>query len=192
MGFLGSLFNKLTGGIPCPACGTPGAQKEGDQIRCLNPFCQNFDPARGKQAAPQQPAQQSAPPQPERLPGRGTPISASPSSSGQDFSTRPSGGTINIWYRNYKGESKTFAANAGSLRRKHNHIIANVAPQGKQITLSRDRIQNMHEVDEHLPARDRSDAPQPNSRERQVLNYHKKYGTTSPLYEKIKAKYPNW
>jgi len=29
-------------------------------------------------------------------------------------------------------------------------------------------------------------------RERQVRSYHKKYGTTSPLYEKIKAKYPDW
>src|SRR5215510_10072910 len=26
----------------------------------------------------------------------------------------------------------------------------------------------------------------------QVLSYHKKYGTTSPLYEKLRAKYPNW
>jgi hypothetical protein len=184
MGFLGSLFSKLTGGIPCPACGTPGAQKEGERVRCLNPFCQNFDPARGGQSAP-------PPPQPS-MPVQNFPRSSVPVSSGQSLSTRPSGGTINIWYHNYKGESKNFVADAGYLRRNHNHIIAKVAPAGKQITLSRDRIQNMHEVDPHLPARDRSDAPQPTARERQVLGYHKKYGTTSPLYEKIKAKYPNW
>ena len=34
--------------------------------------------------------------------------------------------------------------------------------------------------------------PWPTPRERQVLAYHKKYGTTSPLYEKIRAKYPDW
>jgi len=32
----------------------------------------------------------------------------------------------------------------------------------------------------------------PTARERQVLAYHKKYKTTFPLYEKIRAKYPNW
>jgi hypothetical protein len=25
-----------------------------------------------------------------------------------------------------------------------------------------------------------------------VLGYHKKHKTTSPLYEKIRAKYPDW
>jgi hypothetical protein len=32
----------------------------------------------------------------------------------------------------------------------------------------------------------------PTPREHQVLSYHKKHRTTSPLYEKIRAKYPNW
>jgi hypothetical protein len=99
---------------------------------------------------------------------------------------------VNILYQNYKRESKTFVADAGSLNRVHNHIIARVAPKGRVITLSRSRIQNMAEVDALLPTRDRSDAPQPTARERRVLGYHKKYGTTSPLYEKIKAKYPDW
>lgn len=184
MGFLGSLFNKITGGVKCPACGMPGAQQqEGGRIQCLNPMCQNFDPARGKQAAP--------PPQPPVPPRTPTSTPQSPVAP-QGFSSRPAGGTVNIWYRNYKGESKNFVAEAGSLKRKHNHISAKVGPKGRVITLSRDRIQNMHDIDPLLPARDRSDAPQPNGRERQVLNYHKKYGTTSPLYEKIKAKYPNW
>ena len=25
-----------------------------------------------------------------------------------------------------------------------------------------------------------------------MLGYHKKHGTSSPLYQKIRAKYPNW
>lgn len=183
MGFLGSLFNKLTGGIKCPACGMPGAQQEGNRIRCLNPLCQNFDAARGGQTQPPSPQPPASQPQS---------YSSSPSSSAQGFSSRPAGGTVNIWYRNYKGESKNFVAEANSLKRKHNHIIAKVAPKGKVITLARDRIQNMHDIDPLLPARDRSDAPQPTGRERQVLGYHKKHGTTSPLYEKIKTKYPNW
>jgi hypothetical protein len=30
------------------------------------------------------------------------------------------------------------------------------------------------------------------AREAQVLGYHKKHGTSSPLYQKVRAKYPNW
>jgi hypothetical protein len=165
----------------------PGAQQQQDgRIQCLNPLCQNFDPARGKQSAPPQPST----PQTSSAPPPGSTPQAP--STPQNFASRPAAGTVNIWYRNYKGESKNFVADAGSLKRTHNHISARVAPKGKVITLSRDRIQNMHEIDPLLPAWDRSDAPQPTARERQVLGYHKKHGTTSPLYEKIKAKYPLW
>ena len=173
MGFLNSLMNLF--GEKCPACGTPGAKKVDNRVFCLNPLCQNFDPARGQgQSPPQQPVAPAIP------------------STPQGFSSRPSSGTVAIWYRNYKGESRTFTADAASLQRKRNHITAKVAPKGRVIALSRDRIQNLHEIDPLLPARDRSDAPQPTGRERQVLAYHKKYGTTSPLHEKIKAKYPGW
>jgi len=180
MGFLGSLFKKLTGGIPCPACGTPGAQKEGERIRCLNPLCQNFDTARGEQSGT--PTQPPAP----------VPPRTSAASPSQGPSAHSMGGKVSIHYNNYKGESKTFVADAGSIRREHNHIIAKVAPKGATLALSRDRIQNLGEIDFFLPPKDRSDKPQPTARERQVLGYHKKYGTTSPFYEKIRAKYPDW
>jgi len=32
----------------------------------------------------------------------------------------------------------------------------------------------------------------PTAHERQVLAYHKKYKSSSPLYERIRAKYPDW
>jgi hypothetical protein len=70
--------------------------------------------------------------------------------------------------------------------------VAKVAPKGQQITLSRDRIQNLQEVERQMPQRIEPGQEWPNKRERQVLNYHKKYKSTSPLYEKIRAKYPNW
>ena len=182
MGFFKSLVNAFSGGINCPACGTPGAQKVGDQIKCLNPVCRYFGGAPGEPPRPPQPPQ--APVQPPMQPPQ--------RSAPQSFSGQSGAGTVAIWYRNFQGQSKTFTADAGSLRRKHNHIVAKVAPSGKEIALSRDRIQNLHEIDAHLPPRDRSDARRPNAREKQVLNYHKKYGTTSPLYEKIRAKYPDW
>jgi hypothetical protein len=79
-----------------------------------------------------------------------------------------------------------------SLRRKRNHIIARVAPTGERISLSRDRIQNLADVEDALSQRVEEVPHGPTARERQVLAYHKKYKTTSPLYEKIRAKYPNW
>ena len=181
MGFLKSLLN-LVGGEKCPVCGTPGATKSGDQVRCLNPMCRNF-----MGAAVQPPSTSPPPPQPQQNVTARQP-SGTPS---QSFS-RSSAGSVSIQYKNFQGQYKAFAADAGSLRRKGNHIIARVDPSGKQIAFSRDRIQNMSEVDAVLPARDRSGAPRPSSKERQVLGYHTKHGTTSPLYEKIRAKYPNW
>ena len=97
-----------------------------------------------------------------------------------------------IRYRNFKGEEKTFTADIESMRRKHNHITASVAPTGERISLSRDRIQNLNEVEQALPELAEPAGPRPTGRERQVLNYHKRRGTSSPLYEKIRAKYPNW
>ena len=99
---------------------------------------------------------------------------------------------IQIRYRNFQGIEKTFTADAASLQRKKNHIVVQIAPSGGKVSLSRDRIQNASEVDAALPKGQRSEAPWPSARERQVLNYHKKYGTTSPLYEKIRSKYPDW
>jgi ssDNA-binding Zn-finger/Zn-ribbon topoisomerase 1 len=181
MGFR-SLLNKLTGGIPCPACGTPGARKKGDRVQCTNPACQNYDPARGGPSIPQ--------PQPPAPVSSVRPANVASGQSGS--APRVSGGKVNIVYQNYKGESKTFVADGSSLKRVHNHIIAKVAPKGRALTLSRACIQNMQEIDAFLPPAHRSGAAQPTARERQVLGYHKKYGTTSPLYEKIKSKYPDW
>ena len=99
---------------------------------------------------------------------------------------------IQIRYRNFQGAEKTFIADGASLRRRKNHIIVQVSPTGKKISLSRARIQNLSELDAALPKGMRSDAPWPSARERQVLNYHKKYGTTSAVYERIRSKYPDW
>jgi len=178
MGFLKSLINTFSGGMNCPACGMPGARKSGNEIACLNPLCQYFDPAKRAGTSPSVPETRSG-------------VGQQPSSTPSVPASAPSE-TVSISYRNSQGQGKSFTADKSSLRRRHNHILVRVGPSWKQIALSRDRIGNLSEVDLLLPERDRSDAPQPTARERQVLGYHKKYGTTSPLYEKIRAKYPNW
>lgn len=177
MGFL----DFLTGKNKCPRCGTPGATIEGSQVRCLNPTCEWFDQSllRGLSGG-----QTQAPP-PASPVMRGT-------ASGSVAAGLGSGRTVTIRYRNFRGQDLTFTADAESGRRKKNHISVRVLPTGQRVTLSRARIQNLRELDENLPQRVAPGQQWPTPRERQVLGYHKKHGTTSPLYEKVRAKYPDW
>jgi len=198
MGFFNALKNIL-GGEKCPACGTPGARKVGNEVRCLNPTCQYFNPSFSD--APSQPPQ-SPPPQQTAPQGKPSGWSSAPAqppqgkpagwSSGSGQSGSPSAGSVAIQYRNFQGQDKSFQADARSLHREKNHIVATVTPQRLQINLSRDRIQNLQEVESKMEQRVAQGQSWPTARERQVLNYHKKHGSTSPLYEKIRAKYPNW
>lgn len=194
MGFFNALKDIL-GGEKCPACGTPGARRSGSEIRCLNPVCQYFNPSFAPSAGSPQPPQQT-PQQPPQ--GRPSGWSSAPSSTPSSSASSQSGsgtapaGSVTIQYRNFQGQNKTFYADARSLHREKNHIRATVAPKGQPISLSRDRIQNLQEVERQMPPRVEVGQDWPSARERQVLNYHKKYKTTSPLYEKIRAKYPNW
>ena len=179
MGFLDSLLGKK--GDKCPNCGFPGAHISGPQVRCLNPMCTYFMFAQGQTEAPRQAASEA--------PRPGT-------SSQQAPQQRPAAGSnpINIQYLNYQGQQKTFTADASTLKRTREHILAQVGPKGQQIALARRRIQNLHEVEQALPPGHRGDSGEsyPNARERQVLSYHKKHKSTSPLFEKIRAKYPHW
>jgi hypothetical protein len=165
MGFLDFLFGKSK----CPQCGTKGARTSENRIRCPNPSCQYFDGTLGRGG---------------RLRIGGTRV---PRRS--DYSPWKA---LEICYRNFQGQEKTFTADKETLRRKGNHIIARVAPTGENISLSRDRIQNLTEVDEALPQIADTARAGPTASERQVLAYHKKYKSTSPLYEKIREKYPDW
>jgi hypothetical protein len=97
-----------------------------------------------------------------------------------------------IRYRNFAGQDRTFVAEADSLARKGNHLVGRVEPTGTRIALSRDRIQNLEEVESRLTSRVAPGQPWPTPRERQVLAYHKKHGTSSPLFQKIRANYPDW
>jgi hypothetical protein len=168
MGLLDFLISLFGGGekIDCPNCGTHGARKARDgTIRCKNPTCSNFDAsfALGRRIAP--------------VPTFG------------DF--RPAH-PVSIRYVNFVGQNRDFSAERDSLVRKKNHIVAQVAPTGRKIALSRDRIQNLSDVEGYMPKRVEPGQNWPTGRERQILNYHKNHGTTSPRYEQVRAKYPHW
>lgn len=188
MGFFNALKDIL-GGEKCPACGTPGARRSGSEIRCLNPVCQYFNPSFAPSAGSQQQPPQETQGRPS---GWSSSPSSTPSAAGSSQTVSGPAGSVTIQYRNFQGQNKTFYADARSLHREKNHIRATVAPKSQQISLSRDRIQNLQEVERQMPQRVEAGQEWPNKKERQVLSYHKKHGTTSPLYEKIRAKYPKW
>ena len=183
MGFLDFLKGEKK--LQCPNCGADGAKQLKDRtIRCPNRACPNFDAGLAGAATPANwtPA---GPPAGGSLSGL---LSGLKSKKGGFVPARP----IAIRYRNFQNQDKEFIADADATVRKKNHLVATVAPKGTKLELSRDRIQNLSEVENALPQKVESGQPWPSPRERQVLGYHKKHGTSSPLYQKIRAKYPNW
>lgn len=165
MGFL----DWVSGKIECPHCGTHGAKEEGGRILCPNPSCAYFDSS---------------------LAGGG--VAREPSPAGFAPPSSVPAGSFTIRYRNFQGQEKTFIAQAASARRDKNHISVKVAPKGARIVLSRDRIQNLSEVEGAFPQRVAPGQEWPTPRERQILNYHKQHKSTSALYVSLCAKYPNW
>jgi len=157
------LFDFLFGKSNCPICSSKGAKTKDGRTRCPNPECRNFDGTVGRSLL-------HGPRRSDYVPDN----------------------LLEIRYRNFRGEEKTFRADESTLLRRRNHISARVAPTGERISLSRDRIQNLSEVEEALPKVDESKPAGPNARERQVMSYHKKHKSTSPLHEEVRAKYPDW
>ena len=157
------LFDFLFGKKNCPLCGAKDAKIEGTRVRCPNPECRNFDGTVGRSLL--------------RTPRR------------SDYSPASQ---LEIRYKNFRGEEKTFRADQDSLIRRRNHIVARVAPTGERISLSRDRIQNLSDVEAALPHVEEKRPDGPTSLERRVLAFHKRRGSSSPLYEEIRRKYPNY
>jgi hypothetical protein len=170
MGLRGFIEKLLFGGerLSCPFCGTTGARKTSDgRIHCKSQSCPNFDPIFARS---------------------GRPVSLAPvPTSGRFQPAVP----LTIQYKNCAGQDRTFVVEKDSVVRKRNHLVAKVAPRGVNIALSRDRIQNLAEVEAQIPESAKPSQPWPSARERQVLAYHKKHRSTSPLFEKVRAKYPN-
>lgn len=172
MGLLEFLRSLFFGGskLQCPSCGTIGARRDADgRIHCKNPSCSYFDVELARAGTIRQAK--------TTIPTQGNFRPADP---------------ITIQYKNFAGQERSFVAERESVVRKRNHLVGRVTPTGRKIALSRDRIQNLSEVEARLPQRVAPGQDWPSARERQVLSYHKKHGSTSPLYEKIRAKYPNW
>lgn len=194
MGLFDTIVNALTGKNLCPLCGTPGGRASiGKPFACINPLCTNFDPTLVTGSPTMVPPPST--PAPSAVAPAPPPVQAAPAAStsgGPTVGGFAGAGTIEIQYNNFQNQSKRFVVDVASLHREKEHVVARVQPKGRTVTLARKRIQNLADVERVMPARVAPGQNWPTPRERQVLAYHKKHRTSSPLYEKIRAKYPNW
>lgn len=163
------LFDWLWKDATCPACGREFAKKRGNKVKCRNKECKNFDMDLFNQPEPHQTSRDVE----------------SPRTLRGNFD--PGANSIEIHYTNYRGDTKTFTGDRTSFKTVQNHLSVRLAPTGTRVTLARERITNLDHLLQYIHA-----GPEPTSREKQVLAYHKKRRSTSPLYEELRHKYPNW
>ncbi|HUJ39311.1 MAG TPA: hypothetical protein VLW54_02095 [Candidatus Acidoferrales bacterium] len=102
----------------------------------------------------------------------------------------PGEGRVEVHYRNSRGEEGRFEGDARTLRESGEHISLRLAPTGKRVAFAKKWVQNLSEVTGHTDSALRE--PVPSSNESRVLRYHKRRGSTSPLYESLRQKYPNF
>jgi len=166
-----ALFDAWYKPVQCPLCRTQGAEKFLFLLRCPNPQCPKFDAEWARESSRTRVAPTTLVP---LEPPAGT------------FDPGPD--RFAIRYRNFQGFDREYTADRRTGRRRGNNVSFRVKPTGRRINFNRRFIQNLAEVDALLAEK----SLQPNARERQVLGYHKKFGTTSPLYEQIRQKFPHW
>lgn len=163
--------------IDCPRCRASGALKFLWMIKCPRRGCSNYSPdfeARSSSPVPGSPVGSSSPRRKSREFAQG---------SGDTFGPGPD--AVEIRYTNHRGEEKTFTADGTSIRSRGTFISARLAPTGRRCAFQRERVKNIAEIE---PQIDKISLLSPV--ERQILGYHRKYGTTSERFEQIKKKLP--
>lgn len=165
------LFDLFWKTVKCPFCGAAGAKQRASHVRCPNSLCPHFD---------------------RTLLEGGAVLRAAQAGSGSPLTLSTAGDQVAVRYLNFRGKQQTFVADRNSIVRKRNHLSLRLAPKGRRVALSRDRIQNLVDVEQYASQKIAPTQDWPSPRERQVLNYHKKHKTTSPLYESVRRKYPDW
>ena len=165
MGILDFLGKYCT----CKACGQPRAWSLLGKIKCQNASCAHFD----RDFAYRERA---------TLEKRRTESEQSRPRTG-NFD--PGENKIDLRYTNYLGVEGTYTGDRRTIWRTNEHISLRLCPTGKRVSFARGRVLNLNDVEQWTQAA-------PNAREKQVLNYHKKRGTSSALFEQIRKKYPDY
>jgi hypothetical protein len=137
------------------------------RVRCRNRTCKHYD--------------ESATYEPLGAPEGSPAVRAAPQGTFD-----PGAHRIVVRYRNFRGDDTEVVGDARTLRFQKAHVTLRVAPTGRRITLWQKFIQNLDDIKTY------AGRPQPTGVERQILGYHRKRGTTSPRYEGLCRKYPDW
>jgi hypothetical protein len=164
-------MGQLEGAVTCPECGTWGAKKSWFKVKCVNPNCKNYD------------AERAAVFQQNRVVGK----SASEVFPYLKGKADPSEYNLKIRYRNFRGDELVYSADPETGYQEGQHAVFRLAPTGKRVTFSLERIQNRDEVEAVLAKND-----QPRRNERKTIRQHLRSGTTSKKFEELRTKYPNY
>lgn len=164
------LFEMFAKDCACPECRTRGAKRWGSKVKCRNPNCVNYDRTLAERLS-------------ARMESKPTP----PLPTSGDFD--PGSNTIEIRYRNFRGDEQTYRGDRRTLRFRGDRISLCLAPTGRRASFATKWIISPSGLQEE--ARKAKDE-RPSGVERRVLAYHKKRKSTSPLYERLRAKYPNF
>lgn len=161
----------LEDAVKCPECGTWGAKKAWFKVKCVNPNCSKYDAGRAAEFQQRRVVGKSASEVYPFLKGK-----ADPSEYG-----------LKIRYRNFRGDEIVYAADPDTGYQQGQHAVFRLAPTGRRVTFSLERIQNRGEVEAVLGKND-----QPTRSERKTIRRHLQGGTTSKRFEELRAKYPKY
>ncbi|HKV24609.1 MAG TPA: hypothetical protein VJN93_08465 [Candidatus Acidoferrum sp.] len=99
----------------------------------------------------------------------------------------PSDYSLRIRYLNFRGDELIYSAHPGTAYKNGEFVVVRLAPTGHWATFRLQKIQNRGEVESAV-----SGNPQPSTNERRILHYHFRRGTTSPAFDALREKYPNY
>jgi hypothetical protein len=157
--------------VKCPQCGTWGAKKFFWKVKCVNPACPKYDSEYAESFRQSRVTGKSATEVFPHLRGNADP---------NDYLLR-------IRYRNFRGNEIIYSADARTAYQANEYVVVRLAPTGKRVAFKLDRIQNRSDLESIL-----SENPQPSGNERRILHYHLKHGSSSPAFEKLRQKYPDY
>lgn len=163
------IFDFLGKYCVCGACGEPRAWKLFGKTKCQNMSCVNFD--RDYLAKERETLEQR----------RIASVQSRPTTGSFD----PGDNKLDLQYTNFLGVEGTYTGDKRTVWRTNDHISLLLCPTGRRVSFARSRIKNLSDLEQWVKN-------PPSGRERQVLNYHKKRQTTSPRYEQLRKKYPDY
>ena len=157
--------------VACPKCGTWGAKKSFWKVKCTNPSCEKYDSEYAEAFRQSRVMGKSASEVFAHLKGKADP---------NDYSMR-------IRYQNFRGNEIIYSADPATAYQRGEFAVVRLAPTGRRVSFKLAKIQNRSDVESVL-----SENPQPSGHERRVLHYHLKRGSSSPLFEELRQKYPKY